>query len=55
MNKEKKELKVYVVICQDCGEKFEVEKAYPNGYLCDDCLDIAKGNYDTYEYEYEEV
>ncbi len=33
--------KKIVEVCQDCGIVQGVEKAYPTGYLCHDCLAIA--------------
>ena len=29
-------------VCQDCGKIVEVEKKYPTGFICDDCLAAAR-------------
>lgn len=29
-------------ICQECGRRVEVEREYPTGYICDNCLDAAR-------------
>ena len=56
MTKEKKVVVsiVYISVCQECGQEVETEKEYATGFVCNDCLEMAEGDYNKSEEAYQQ-